>query len=78
LELLSLAKLRGYGRVLEAPIRMDYFGKNQRFILREFLHVFKVSFSLLKDTLHLYWRLRKLRHNLPPLRTGKPAEKKAG
>jgi glycosyltransferase involved in cell wall biosynthesis len=66
LEMLSLAKIKGYANVLEAPIRMDYFGKNGRILPREFLHVARVSFSLLKDTLRLYSRLRKLRANTKP------------
>lgn len=62
LELLTLAKNRGFGRVLEAPIRMDYFNKvkNRRFVLAEMLHVFRIGVSLLHDTLRLYFRLRNL------------------
>lgn len=66
LELLSLAKLKGYANVLEAPIRMDYFGKNDRMLARELVHVARVSLSLLKDTLQLYFRLRKLRASPQP------------
>lgn len=65
LEILSLAKTKGYAKVLEAPIRMDYFGKNDRLFLRELLHVARVSFSLLKDTLRLYFRLRRIRKSEP-------------
>ncbi|MEK7356742.1 MAG: glycosyltransferase family 2 protein, partial [Bdellovibrionota bacterium] len=50
LEILSLAKRFGYGRILEAPIHMDYFGKNERFVVQEVFHVFKIAYSLLKDT----------------------------
>ncbi len=64
LELLSLAKLHGFGNVLEAPIRLDYFLTNERFIGTELLHVFRVGFSLLKDTLILYWRIRQVRANM--------------
>ena len=60
LELLSLAKLAGYNRILEAPIRLDYFGPNDRPVATDILHVFRVGFSLLNDTLHLYKRLRKI------------------
>lgn len=60
LEILSLAKRFGYGRILEAPIHMEYFGKNDRNVVREFFHVFKITYSLLKDTLALYARLRKI------------------
>lgn len=64
LEILSLAQMMGYGKVLEAPVRLDYFNKNQRFFLREIYHVFKVGLSLSSDTLQLYWRLRKIRAEL--------------
>lgn len=62
LEILSLAKRFGYGRILEAPIHMDYFGKNERMFVREFFHVFKIGWSLLRDTLRLYARLRKIEY----------------
>lgn len=65
LELLSLAKIFGFGNVLEAPIRMDYFVANERGVAREFLHVFKVGFSLLKDTWQLYLRIRAIRESNP-------------
>lgn len=61
LELLSLAKAFGYGNVLEAPIRMDYFITNERFVLTEIAHVLRIGISLMRDTLSLYWRIRKIR-----------------
>lgn len=61
LELLSLAQLRGYGRILEAPIELNYFEKNRRFILAELAHVFRVGLSLVLETLELHRRLRRLR-----------------
>lgn len=61
LELLSLAKIFGYDYVLEAPIRMDYFEKNKKFIGKELLHVLKVGSSLLRDTFQLFLRLRKIK-----------------
>jgi glycosyltransferase involved in cell wall biosynthesis len=76
LELLSLAKMRGFGKVLEAPIRMDYFLKNRRFIGRELLHIVRVGVSLLRDTFQLYRRLQKLKKRQPPL--VKSPEKRAG
>ncbi len=77
LEMLSLAKLKGYSKVLEAPIRMDYFGKNDRMLIRELFHVARVSFSLLKDTLQLYLRLRHLR-GLPPAEAPSDSIKRVG
>jgi dolichol-phosphate mannosyltransferase len=63
LEILSLARIRGYRRVLEAPIRMDYFLKNRRALPFELTHIFRVGLSLLKDTFRLYWRMRRLRNS---------------
>jgi len=61
LELLSLAKVFGYGNMLEAPIRMDYFMKNDRVAGAELFHVWRIGYSLLRDTLKLYFRVRKIR-----------------
>ncbi len=61
LELLSLAKIFGFGKVLEAPIRLDYFDRNQRNVMRDLWHVVRVGLSLLSDTWLLYQRLAKLR-----------------
>lgn len=60
LEILSLAQRAGFNEILEAPIRLDYFGRNQRFIVSDLLHVLRVGMSLMKDTLKLYLRLRKI------------------
>jgi len=64
LEVLTLAKMMGYDKVLEAPIRMDYFDRNSRFVVAEMLHVFKVGFTLIVDTLRLYRRMGRLRKEL--------------
>lgn len=63
LEILCLAKWAGYERVLEAPIRMDYFNKNKRFIVAELLHVFHIGLSLVGDTFKLSRYLRMLKRN---------------
>ena len=60
LEILTLAHRAGFTKILEAPIRLDYFIRNERPLPVEFMHVFKVGYSLMRDTLKLYWRLRKL------------------
>lgn len=60
LELLSLAQLAGYSRILEAPVRLDYFGATDRGATADIFHVLKVGFSLLRDTFQLYLRLRKI------------------
>ncbi len=61
LEILSLAALRGYSKILEAPVRMDYFAKNRRSLRFELWHVFRVGSSLLVDTWNLYKRIQKLK-----------------
>jgi dolichol-phosphate mannosyltransferase len=60
LEILILAKLKGFAQVLEAPIRLDYFGEKRHFVAVDLLHVLKVGISLLKDTIQLYRRTRHL------------------
>lgn len=61
LEILCLAKAYGFGKMLEAPVRLDYFGQSQRYLLRDLAHVFRVGFSLLGDTWRLYRRLAQIR-----------------
>lgn len=61
LEILSLASMMGFNKMLEAPIQMDYFSKNQRALPLELMHVFKVGLSLMKDTIALYFRIREIR-----------------
>ena len=76
LELLSLAKMHGFDKMLEAPIRLDYFLKNRRFIVRELLHVLRVGLSLVRDAFHLHRRLQKLKKNQSTL--AKAPEKRVG
>lgn len=64
LEILSLASLLGYTKILEAPVQMEYFAKNKRPLPLELWHVFRVGLSLLKDTVRLYRRIRRLRHEV--------------
>jgi glycosyltransferase involved in cell wall biosynthesis len=61
LEMLSLAKMHGHGRMLEAPIQMEYFDTNQRPLLRELIHVVRVGLSLLQETLRLHRRLKAIK-----------------
>lgn len=58
LEILSLAKMKGFKRIMEAPIQMNYFAKNRRATPFEILHVIRVGMSLVKDTFELYRRLK--------------------
>lgn len=60
LEILTLAKVRGFTRVLEAPVQMDYFLRHRRALPVEFIHIFKVGISLLSDTFRLYRRVKSL------------------
>lgn len=61
LEVLALAKLRGHSKMLEAPIRLDYFGKNRRPFFQELLHVAKVGALVLADTIRVYKKILRLR-----------------
>ena len=63
LELLSLARLKGFGKILEAPVRLDYFGRQNRFVITDLAHVVRVGISLLSDTYRLYRRVRRLRRH---------------
>ncbi len=65
LELLSLARRMGFKNMLEAPIRLDYFNRGQRYIAADLLHVFRVGLALAKDTWKLYWRLRRIEKSQP-------------
>lgn len=64
LEILSLAKLYGFGNMLEAPIQLDYFSKNHRLFVFELFHIFKVGLSLSADTYRLHRRIVHLRKTL--------------
>jgi len=61
LELLALAKMRGFSNMLEAPIRMDYLGKSGRTGIQEYFHILKVGTHVLTDTFKVYLKLKRLR-----------------
>ncbi len=61
LELLTLAKFVGYEKMLEAPVRLDYFLKNKKNILSDIFHVVKVGRLLIFDTTKLFFKIRKIR-----------------
>lgn len=73
LELLSLARLKGFDQILEAPIRLDYFGTDSRSLLWDVAHVLRVGFSLTWDTFKLHRRLRRIRPSARPPERRKPA-----
>lgn len=60
LEVLCLAQAFGFTKMLEAPVRLDYFGRSQRFIVADLSHVFRVGLSLLGDVIKLKRRLNLL------------------
>ncbi len=70
LELLALSKACGFNKMLEAPIRLDYFEKNQRPRLLEFVHVFKVGWFILMDTVKIYIKIKTLKRMLPGINNG--------
>ena len=61
LELLCLARTFGFSKVLEAPVRLDYFNRTTRHVWTDMIHVVKVGFSLMIDTWELYRRLKKFK-----------------
>lgn len=62
LEILALAKRKGFIRMLEAPIRLDYFGGGKRAFFQDLLHVVYVAWLVFHDTLRVYWKLKKTIH----------------
>lgn len=58
LELLAYAQRFGFSRILEAPVRLDYFLMQKRFFLGDLLHTTSVGFSLFLDTLLLYYKMK--------------------
>ncbi len=56
LEMLVLAKRHGFTKMLEAPIRLDYFERSQRQGLRELVHIVRVAFDVAVDTMRVYRR----------------------
>ena len=60
LEILTLARYRGFSKVVEAPVQMDYFLRNRRALPLELAHIFKVGLSLVGDTLKLHRRIRRM------------------
>lgn len=60
LEILCLASALGYTKILEAPIKLDYFLKNDRALVKDISHVLKVGLSLVKETASLYLRFRQI------------------
>lgn len=60
LEILTLARKMGFSKILEAPIRLDYFDRTKRNLVRDLFHVLRVGTSLVADTFRLYQRLKKI------------------
>jgi dolichol-phosphate mannosyltransferase len=61
LELLALAKIHGYNRMLEAPVWLNYFrAEGRRKFASELVHVARVSFYVFMDTVKVYLKIRKI------------------
>jgi len=41
-------------------VRLDYFGRSERYVVTDLAHVLRVGLSLVKDTFKLALRLRQL------------------
>jgi len=63
LELLCLAQYSGFTKILEAPVRLDYFDKNIRKGFSELFHVAKVTWAVLADSIQVYRKIKKLRRS---------------
>ncbi|MCK4781661.1 glycosyltransferase [Candidatus Parcubacteria bacterium] len=65
LELLTVANRLGYKKILEAPIKLNYSNSAQDdkiFWLKDLIHISKVTWPMLVDTLAIIYRLRILKH----------------
>lgn len=62
LELLTVASHLGYHKILEAPIKLKYGGGFKKEGLKELIHLLKISWPLLVDTLAIIYRLRILKY----------------
>ena len=64
LELLALAKLHGFNKMLEAPVALDYFKKEgSRGFLKELVHISRVGLHILSDTFRVFFKVRKMKKN---------------
>lgn len=62
LELLTVASHLGYSKILEAPIKLKYGGGFKKEGLKELVHLLKIAWPLLIDTLAIIYRLRILKY----------------
>ena len=62
LELLTVASHLGYHKILEAPIKLKYGGGFKQEGLKELIHLLKIAWPLLVDTLAIIYRLRILKY----------------
>lgn len=60
-ELLTVASSLGYTRILEAPIKLDYYGRKKN-LLADLWRIKKMAWQMLWDTLAVVYRLRILRY----------------
>jgi len=62
LELLTIASHLGYNKILEAPIKLKYGAGFKKEGIKELLHLLKIAWPLLVDTLAIIYRLRILKY----------------
>jgi glycosyltransferase involved in cell wall biosynthesis len=60
LEVLALAAKMGHTKILEAPVRLDYFLNGKPSLVRDMFHTLKVGILLMRDTLRLWQKLQSL------------------
>jgi hypothetical protein len=58
LEILGVAARLGFRTMIEAPVRLDYFMRGKRSLLRDLFHTLRVGCLLLLDACRVWWRLR--------------------
>ncbi len=63
LELLTVANHLGFNKILEAPVKLDYYGaKEEKNVWRDLWRVKKMAWQMLWDTLAVIYRLRILHY----------------
>lgn len=60
LEVIALATRFGYTKILEAPVRLDYFLNGKPSLFKDIFHTVKVGMLLLRDTFNLWRTLQRI------------------
>lgn len=63
LEMLVLARQKGFKNMLEAPVQLEYFNMHRKNLFKELSHVIHISLVIFMDTLKLYSRFSAAKRN---------------